>query len=433
MDSLWYLNATTSGLPVGVKVGAVISSQWETQVLLPWVRKKNTSLWGYRGNSTTQFCGKYKIFTRKPINQQAQSACNNDFNVNLQGWRRRRWGDLAHQIHQCNFCMWPWQFSLDSLLSKAHPEFPRSMPFSRKVLWSWDISIWWTFPTTFLWGRYFLARAQRVSRTWAGLLQPTLLAVTNNQQLKLRLRGWLLEGQTQHRRVGAVAGQIHRGWRSWHLNVERFRGWSESWGEQPRGKELPKPDTDWSLQHFQQYRTFRLPALANASPKAMAWMKNGLYLWEAFLIFSLKKRLETAWHLQHPSFKVPERCIFFFFSRPFSSNFHMKNSPKSLADSFNHLWDGYHRIPRPTPRPAVRESQEIPELRDQGGCHTLQHSGDTCHKAFDWCFTQNFVAFWNLCDSFWSLLLILEYFDVYADSWFDASLFLKAVMDLVHF
>ena len=287
----------------------------------------------------------------------------------------------------------------------------------------------------YLWGRYFLARAQRVSRTWAPcLLQPTLLAVTNNQQLKLRLRGWLLEGQTQHRRVGAVAGQIHRGWRSWHLNVERLRWWSESWGEQPRGKELPKPDTDWSLQHFQQYRTFRLPALANASPKAMAWMKNGLYLWEAFRSFSLlKKRLETAWHLQHPSFKVPERCIFFFFSRPFSSNFHMKNSPKSLADSFNHLWDGYHRIPRPTPRPAVREPQEILELRDLGMPYSAafrwylpQSFRLVLHSEFG-CFLKQFVIhFDHFC---W----FVNIFDVYADSWFDASLFLKAVMDLVHF
>lgn len=89
------------------------------------------------------------------------------------------------------------------------------------------------------------------------------------------LQGWLLEAQTLHRKVGELSGQIRRGWRS---------------------KEIPKPETDWSLQHFQQYRPFRLPAMVGDGMAS-------------------------------------------------ASNF--------IQDSFSHFWDGSHRIPRPTPRPAV--------------------------------------------------------------------------------
>lgn len=161
MDSLWYLNATTSGLPVGVKVGAVISSQWETQVLLPWVRKKNTCLWGYRGNSTTQFCGKYKIFTRKPINQQAQSACNNDFNVNLQGWRRRRWGSCSSNpsmqfLHVAMAIFIGFSFKARRIQS--------SQDLCRSLGKCSEVETYRYASSPRLWGRYFLARAQWVSR-----------------------------------------------------------------------------------------------------------------------------------------------------------------------------------------------------------------------------------------------------------------------------
>lgn len=89
------------------------------------------------------------------------------------------------------------------------------------------------------------------------------------------LQGWLLEAQTLHRKVGELSGQIRRGWRS---------------------KEIPKPETDWSLQHFQQYRPFRLPAMVGDG---------------------------------------------------------MASASNLIQDSISHFWDGSHRIPRPTPRPAV--------------------------------------------------------------------------------
>eukprot|EP00438_Fugacium_kawagutii_P033680 Skav203311 [mRNA] locus=scaffold1007:24918:26315:- [translate_table: standard] len=107
--------------------------------------------------------------------------------------------------------------------------------------------------------------ASRVPRIYADISWPGL-----NE-----LQGWLLEAQTLHRRVGAWTGQVRRDWQI---------------------KNRPKPETDWSLQHFQQYRPFRLPAIVG----------DGMASASAF-----------------------------------------------IQDSFGHLWDGYHRIPQPTPRPAV--------------------------------------------------------------------------------
>lgn len=91
------------------------------------------------------------------------------------------------------------------------------------------------------------------------------------------LQGWLVEAQALHRRLGAWTGQMRRGWRS---------------------KEVPDPKTDWSLQHFQQYRPFRLPSFVGDSMASAS----------SFLQGSFSRLLER--------------------------------SP-------------YHQIPRPAPRPAV--------------------------------------------------------------------------------
>ena len=102
--------------------------------------------------------------------------------------------------------------------------------------------------------------ASRVPRIYADLAWPGLA----------ELNGWLLEAQTLHRRIGAWTGQLRRGWRSalasrrpskneenpWKM-MENDRKWHKM-----RGKDLP---TEWSLQHFQQYRAFRLPSVVGDS------------------------------------------------------------------------------------------------------------------------------------------------------------------------
>ncbi|CAJ1390503.1 unnamed protein product [Effrenium voratum] len=60
------------------------------------------------------------------------------------------------------------------------------------------------------------------------------------------LKGWLVEGQTFHRKAGALSGQVRRGWRS---------------------KNQPLP-TDWSVQHFKQHGPLRLPGFVGDSMDA---------------------------------------------------------------------------------------------------------------------------------------------------------------------
>lgn len=141
-----------------------------------------------------------------------------------------------------------------------------------------------------------------------------------------------------------------------------------------------------------------------------------------FWFFSKKK----GWRQHGICNILHSRCrkdaLFSSFPGLFSSNFHMKNSPNSLADSFNHLWDGYHRIPRPTPRPAVRESQEILELRDLG----MPYSA-----AFRWYLPQSFrlVLHSEFCCFLKPLWFILITF---VDSWI-FSMSMLIVDSMLHF
>ena len=47
-----------------------------------------------------------------------------------------------------------------------------------------------------------------------------------------------------------------------------------------QGKDLPDPETEWSLQHFQQYRPFRLPSLATASRIKLWTLSNWPSVWQ---------------------------------------------------------------------------------------------------------------------------------------------------------
>ncbi|CAE7205584.1 NTF4 [Symbiodinium natans] len=70
------------------------------------------------------------------------------------------------------------------------------------------------------------------------------------------LRGWLVEAQTLHRRIGALSGQARRAWRS---------------------KADPSPPAQWALTHFKQHPPFRLPnAVGNSMDSASSFLRDRL-------------------------------------------------------------------------------------------------------------------------------------------------------------